>query len=128
MARVKLKEGYTPLRGIYCGMQFRVRKDDGMQLMHYLRRPEDEEVRNNPAARAERVIGDAVSAIQARMQNQEAAMREYRAIRARVQRDYRRCCGMMADDGKLCEAIVEGYFQDKRKRPSKEQRMPELPM
>ena len=118
MGKAKLKEGRKPVSGIYCGARY-VISAQGEQLVYGLVRPDDEEVARNPAARAARIIGECVSDIQERMHNQGEAMRQYRAIRARVQRDYRRCCGVETDNRKLRRAIVDGYFQDRRKRPSK---------
>lgn len=118
MGKAILKPGQKPVKGIYCGMQYKV-NSRGEQLMFLLRRPDDEQVRKNPAARAEQIIGDCVCEIQKRMHNQQEAMEQYRAIRARVQRDYGRYCAMEKNNNRLRNAIVDGYFQDLRKRPSK---------
>ena len=119
MGKAILKPGQKPVKGIYCGIQYKV-NNRGEQLMFILRRPSDEEVRKNPAARAERVIGDCIIEIQRRMHNEEEAMAQYRAIRERVKRDYARCYELQPNNRKLVEAIVNAYFQDTRKRPSKD--------
>ena len=119
MGKAILKPGQKPVSGIYCGIQYKV-NNRGEQLMFFLRRPSDEEVRKNPAARAERVIGDCVWEIQRRMHNEEEAMAQYRAIRERVKRDYKRCYVVLRDDRKIVEIIVNGYFLDNRHRPSKD--------
>lgn len=119
MGKAILIPGKKPVKGIYCGIQYKV-NERGEQLMFILRRPSDEEVRKNPAARAERVIGDCVAEIQRRMHNEEEAMAQYRAIRERVKRDYKRCYKLPINSQKVIEAIVNGYFQDTRKRPSKD--------
>ena len=103
MGKAILKPGQKPVKGIYCGMQYKV-NSRGEQLMFLLRRPDDEQVRKNPVARAEQIIGDCVCEIQKRM---------------RVQRDYGRYCAMEKNNNRLRNAIVDGYFQDLRKRPSK---------
>ena len=118
MGKAKLKEGRKPVSGIYCGARYVV-SAQGEQLIYGLSLPDDEQVRKNAAARAERIIGECVSDIQERMHNEGEAVEQYRAIRARVRRDYRRCCELIPDNGKLRRAIVDGYFQDLRKRPSK---------
>ena len=120
MGKAILKPGQKPVSGIYCGIQYKV-NNRGEQLMFFLRRPSDEEVRKFPAKRAERVIGDCVAEIQRRMHNEEEAMAQYRAIRERVKRDYKRCYVMLRDDRKIVEVIVNAYFQDTRRRPSKQQ-------
>ena len=119
MGKAILKPGQKPVKGIYCGIQYKV-NERGEQLMFILRRPSDVEVCSNPAARAERVIGDCVAEIQRRMHNEEEAMAQYRAIRERVKRDYARCYKLQPNNRKLIEAIVNAYFQDTRKRPSKD--------
>ena len=119
MGKAILKPGQKPVSGIYCGIQYKV-NNRGEQLMFFLRRPSDEEMRKFPWKRAELVIGDCVAEIQRRMHNEEEAMAQYRAIRERVKRDYKRCYELQPNNRKLIEAIVNAYFQDTRKRPSKD--------
>jgi len=125
MAKAFLKPGYEPVTGIYCGVKHR-KSPGGEQLIYYLPLPDEDQVKNNPAARAEYIINMCVSDIQERMHSMQQAMEQYRAIRARVQRDYARYCNLEPDNNKLIKAIVNGYFQDRRKRPSKRQPQLEL--
>ena len=120
MATAILKPGQPPLRGIYCGALFRC-TPNGRQLMFTVPMPSAEEVEKNPAARAEWVISECIWDIQKRMNNPAEAMKQYRAIRERIKRDYMRCYKLQPNNRKLIEAIVNAYFQDTRRRPSKQQ-------
>ena len=115
---MKLKEGVEPMSGIYCGNRLYV-TPSGKQKLMGIWIPSEMDCIGNPAMRAKRIIELCVSDIQGRMHDVQEAMAQYRAIRARVSRDYKKCCELITDDRKLREAIVNGYYQDLRKRPSK---------
>jgi len=125
MATMKLKEGVEPMKGIYCGNRLYVTKR-GEQKLLGIWIPSEDDCVGNPAMRAERIVALCVSDIQERMHNAHEAMAQYRAIKARVQRDYKRYSEKIPENGKLRRAIVNGYYQDRRKRPSKRKVEPEL--
>ena len=125
MARIKYKEGYEPISGIYCNAEYKSYAS-GKATVFVLPLPSAEETKNNPSLRAERIVKLCVSDIQRRMHNEYEAVRQYKNITQRVQRLYSRMYEIEPDDGKLQKAITDAYFQSRRVLPSRKVRSPEL--
>ncbi len=125
MARIKYKEGYGPLSGVYAGVEYKV-LSDGRCCANMQRLPTPKEVEKSPAARAEFIIKTCVKDIQIAMHNQREAMKQYTNITHRVRRLYEKCYALEKDDEKLQKMIMTAYWQSRRVLPSRRRGMNQL--
>ena len=117
MAKIEYKQGYEPLSGVYCGVQYKV-NSDGSYSAFMLPIPTKKDAKKNPDARAERITKLCVIEIQGRMHNQPEAMRQYTNITHRVRRLYWLFWPEKEED-KLIKMIIDAYFQSRRVLPSR---------
>jgi len=112
MAKIIYNEGYEPLRGVYCGIEYKFRNGAGFCFAQ--RMPTTKEARKNPALRAERIVKLCVIRIQKQIGDMREAMRLYSAITKRVRRLYDGLCKQQKTENKLIKKILEAYYQKRQ--------------
>ena len=125
MAKVTYKEGYEPLSGVYCGVEYKTYAN-GTHTAMVQSLPSDKQIKKSPAARADYVIKTCVSEIQRQMNNQREAMRQYKNITQRVQRIYKSIYQLEEDNVELQKMILTAYYQSRRVLPSRKVKQPGL--
>ena len=125
MAKVTYKEGYAPLSGVYCGIEYKTYANGTCTAM-VQSLPSDKEIKKSPAARADYVIKTCVSEIQRQMNNQREAMKQYKNITQRVQRIYKSIYQLEEDNVELQKMILTAYYQSRRVLPSRKVKQPRL--
>ena len=118
MAKIEYKQGYEPLSGVYCGVQYKT-NSNGSCSAFMLPMPTKRDAKKNPAARAERITKLCVIEIQRQMHNQPEAMRQYTNITHRVRRLYGQVFELESNEDKLVKMILDGYYQNRRVLPSR---------